>query len=175
MPTYTRWYRPGGTYFFTLNLQDRRRDLLVRHVACLRKAFASIQSKRPFQIPATVVLPNHLHCIWTLPIDDEDFSERWSLIKAEFSRGIPRIEYCSASRRARRERGVWQRRFWEHLIRDQDDLNRHIDYIHYNPVKHGLVTSPRDWPYSSFHRYVRNGILDMNWSADHAVPDLDLD
>ena len=115
---------------------------------------------------AVVVLPDHLHAIWTLPPGDTDFSMRWNLLKGHFSRAIETGERISASREKRRERGLWQRRFWEHLLRDQEDFNRHIDYIHWNPVKHGWAKQVSDWPYSSFHAYVTRGVYPENWGCD---------
>ncbi len=114
---------------------------------------------------AVVVLHDHLHCIMTLPEGDADFSTRWNLIKGNFSRDVERRERISESRQGRRERGIWQRRFWEHMIRDQDDFNRHADYIHWNPVKHGWVSRASDWPHSSFHDYVRRGIYPSDWGG----------
>jgi putative transposase len=167
MARYRRYYHPGGTYFFTVNLADRRSDLLVAEIAKLRHAVRLVRRRFPFAIDAAVVLPDHLHCIWTLPSDDGDYSVRWSRIKAVFSRLIARRETRSTKQQARRERAVWQRRFWEHCIRDERDFANHVAYIHYNPVKHGLVNAPRDWPHSSFHQYVRRGIFPQDWS----VPD----
>jgi putative transposase len=156
----------GGTYFFTVNLADRSSRLLIEHVDCLRDAVRVVKRRRPFEIVAWVVLPDHLHAMWTLPGGDADFPGRWSLIKAGFSRAIVRSEDVSASRRGKRERGIWQRRFWEHLIRDEDDLHRHIDYVHINPVKHGHADRAADWPHSSIHRYVRAGWLTADWACD---------
>ena len=174
MPTYKCWYQSGGTYFFTVNLANRRDNLLTREISLLRQTFANVRQRHPFDIDAIVILPEHLHCIWTLPPGNTDFSLRWSRIKIEFTRSLQINEYQSTSRKTHRERGVWQRRFWEHLIRDEDDLNRHVDYIHFNPVKYGLVNSPKDWPYSSFHRYVEQGILEKNWSAARKAISLDM-
>jgi putative transposase len=109
-----------------------------------------------------------MHAIWALPLDDADFSRRWSLIKHDFSRALPENPQRSRSKIARREKGIWQRRYWEHAIRDDADLSRHIDYIHFNPVKHRLVTRACDWPYSSFHRYVAQGFLPADWGGDVA-------
>lgn len=162
---YRRAWVPGGTFFFTANLQDRRHDLLVRHVNVLRKAFQTVYARHPFRIEAIVVLPDHLHAIWTLPEDDTDFATRWGLIKASFSRAIPAGEKISGSRISKGERGIWQRRFWEHGIRDDEDLRRHVDYIHWNPVKHGYVEQAKDWPYSSFHRFVERGLLPVDWGS----------
>ena len=118
-----------------------------------------------------VVLPEHLHAILTLPEGDSDCATRWALIKANFSRFLPRTEPISTSRAAKGERGIWQRRYWEHLIRDDEDLDRHVDYIHWNPVKHGLVARPSDWPHSSIHRYIANGILPADWGGTSFVRD----
>ena len=157
MPRYIRATIPGGTFFFTVALLERRRRLLVEHIDELRAAFRTVRRSRPFSIDAIVILPDHLHCIWTLPANDADFSTRWRLIKAAFSRSIPNGERLSMRRERTGERGIWQRRFWEHAIRDDTDLARHVDYIHFNPVKHGHVGRVEDWPYSSFHRYMREG------------------
>jgi putative transposase len=123
------------------------------------------RAARPFRTDAIVVLPDHLHCLWTLPAGDDDFPVRWAQIKAGFSRRIVRGERRRASRLNKRERGIWQRRYWEHLIRDDDDLRHHVDYIHFNPVKHGHVRHAVDWPYSSFHRYAANGLYPLDWSG----------
>lgn len=164
MTEYRRAYVPGATWFFTVNLAQRRGNhLLLEHLPLLRTAFDGVKTRHPFRMDAVVILPDHLHCIWTLPEGDADFSLRWNLIKGNFSRLIEKRERVSASREKRRERGIWQRRFWEHLIRDQEDFNRHADYIHWNPVKHGLVKQPVDWPHSSFHDYVRRGVCPANW------------
>ena len=165
MSDYRRWRVPGGTYFFTVNLLNRSLRLLVEHVDLLRSAIAEVCAKHPFHIDAVVVLPNHLHLVWTLPPGDEAYSMRWGQIKAKFSRALSLDEPRSSSRRHRRERGIWQRRYYEHVIRDERDYTNHVDYIHYNPVKHGLVKRPIDWPYSSFHRYVRRGILPHDWGT----------
>ena len=156
----------GGTYFFTVNLADRSSRLLVEHVDVLRHAVRVVKRRYPFTVVAWVVLPDHMHAIWALPEGDADFSGRWSLIKAAFSRAIARTEAISASRRGKRERGIWQRRFWEHLIRNEDDLRRHIDYVHINPVKHEHADRAADWPYSSIHRYIRAGSLTTDWACD---------
>ena len=166
MSNYRRAWVRGGTYFFTVNLLERRRRLLVDHVDLLRGAFREAKASRPFSVVACVVLPDHLHCIWSLPQDDLDIATRWRHIKTTFSRSIPPGERRSQRRMAKAERGVWQRRYWEHLIRDDDDLRTHIDYIHFNPVKHGHVARVADWPYSSFHGYVRLGVLPVVWSWD---------
>jgi putative transposase len=165
MPQYRRIRVPGGTYFFTVNLADRSQSLLTEHVAMLRDVMAAVRTTRPFHIDAAVILPEHLHAVWTLPPGDVDYSMRWSRIKSEFSRRVCSSSPCSTSRVRRRERGLWQRRFWEHTIRDEDDFNHHVDYIHFNPVKHGLVSRPVDGPHSSIHQYIRRGILTADWGT----------
>jgi putative transposase len=163
MPQYRRAKIEGNAFFFTVVLADRSSTLLVDEVDRLRQAYRTVQEKRPFETIAICVLPDHLHAIWVLP--DTDFSLRWNLIKSGFSRGLaskPR----SPSKIRKREKGIWQRRYWEHAIRDEADLDRHIDYIHFNPVKHGHVTQVVDWPHSSFHRYVERGLLVSDWGGD---------
>ncbi len=155
----------GGTWFFTVNLQDRQSDLLVRHVDLLRQIVRDVRRAHPFEIIAMVVLPEHIHAIWRLPEGDADYPLRWSQIKAGFSRGLPPGEPLTPSRIAKRERGIWQRRYWEHQIRDETDLARHVDYIHINPVKHGHVERAADWPYSSIHRFIERGWIAADWSA----------
>ncbi len=164
MTDYRRVYIEGATYFFTVNLAERENSaLLIEHIDALRKAFRYVKKRRPFTIDAIVILPEHLHCIWTLPSDDSDYSTRWNLLKGHFSRSIKTGEHCSKSRIKRRERGLWQRRFWEHLIRDEKDFQQHIDYIHWNPVKHGWVKNIADWQYSSFHEFVKVGHYPKHW------------
>lgn len=164
MPNYRRMHVPGGTYFFTVNLLERRRRLLVERVDDLRASFRATHVARPFELLAMVVLPDHLHCIWRLPSGDADNANRWAQIKSRFSRCLPVEERRSDRRIACRERGVWQRRYWEHLIRDDDDLHRHVDYIHFNPVKHGHARRAADWPYSSFQRWVAAGVYPLDWA-----------
>ena len=148
MPNYRRAWHPGGTYFFTVNLLERSgNDLLVRHIDYLRDAVSHVRSNHPFTIHAWVVLPDHLHCVIELPSGDTDFSTRWRLIKTRFSQSIPKTELLSAVRLRRGERAIWQRRYWEHLIRDERDFAAHMDYVHINPLKHGLVTHVADWPF----------------------------
>lgn len=163
MSNYRRAKVPGGTYFFTVNLLERRRRLLVEHIADLRAAFRATHAARPFEVIAIVVLPDHLHCVWRLPEGDSDNANRWAQLKAGFSRRLPKDERRSMQRMARRERGIWQRRYWEHLIRDERDLRQHVDYIHFNPVKHGHVLRVADWPYSSFRRCVVSGMYGAEW------------
>ena len=169
MTNYRRNRIAGATYFFTVNLAERSQSLLLDHIALLRGAFRYVRIQHPFTIDAIVVLPDHLHAIWTLAPDDSDFALRWRLIKTIFSRGLPRNERRSTSRQAKHERGIWQRRYWEHLIRNEADFSRHVDYIHMNPVKHGLVKRVADWPHSSFHRYVKAGVLPVDWGGDMAL------
>ena len=167
MTDYRRAYAFGATWFFTVNLAERQGNLLlVDHIDSLRAAFDYVKQRHPFRMDAVVILPDHLHCIWTLPSGDTDFSMRWNLLKGHFSRAINKGEKISVSRAKRRERGIWQRRFWEHLIRDENDLNKHIDYIHWNPVKHGWAKRVADWPYSSFHKFVTLGNYSANWGHD---------
>ena len=165
MTDYRRYRIEGGTYFFTVNLAERNRTLLTEHIGILREAFREVKEAHPFKIDAIVILPDHLHTIWTLPNGDHDFSQRWRQIKSAFSREIAKEERISQSRLRKQERGIWQRRFWEHVVRDKEDFNRHVDYIHINPVKHGYVKKVADWPYSSFHQYVRLGILPVDWAG----------
>ncbi|MFZ2452728.1 MAG: transposase [Methylovulum miyakonense] len=171
MTNYRRYRIEGGCYFFTVNLAERKRQLLVEHIGLLRAAFREVMVAHPFKVEAVVVLPDHLHTIWTLPEDDTDFSLRWRQIKSAFSRGLVKNDRISASRARKQERGIWQRRFWEHAIRDSNDFQRHVDYIHYNPVKHGYVGQVTDWPYSSFHRFVHLGYLPVDWAGGAAEGD----
>jgi len=166
MVTYRRNRLPGGSYFFTLTLVDRSSCLLTERIEDLREAFRSVRRERPFTIDAMVVLPNHLHCIWRLPPGDADYSIRWREIKARFSRRVPAGESRTQGRGHQKERGIWQRCFWEHTLRDDRDRERHVDYIHYNPVKHGHVSRVADWPYSSFHRFVRLGVYPLDWGGE---------
>ena len=162
---YRRADAAGGTYFFTVNLAERRSDLLLRQVDDLRAVTTSVKQAHPFAILAMVVLPEHLHAIWRLPPGDADYPLRWSLIKAGFSRRQAKDERIRASRQAKRERGIWQRRYWEHQIRDETDLARHVDYIHFNPVKHGWVKRPVDWPHSTLHGYIERGMATPDWGG----------
>ena len=166
MPDYRRAWQPGGTYFFTVNLLQRQgNDLLINHIDLLRTAVTTVQHGHSFKIHGWVVLPEHLHCVIELRADDADFATRWRLIKMEFSKALPRTENLSAVRIRRGERGIWQRRYWEHLIRDERDYRAHMDYVHINPVKHGLVEHVADWPYSAFHRSVAEGVYPANWAG----------
>jgi putative transposase len=166
MTNYRRNRLVGGSFFFTANLADRRLRLLTDNIDKLRTAFRETRRHHPFEIAAMVVLPDHLHAIWTLPEGDAEFSTRWRLIKSAFSRGLATHEPISQSRAGKGERGIWQRRYWEHTIRDDNDFARHVDYIHINPVKHRFVKRVRDWPYSSFHRMVKLGLYPEDWAGD---------
>ena len=162
MPNYRRARHAGATYFFTVVTARRRPLLATPHaIATLRQSVAEVHRRMPFSINAWVVLPEHIHAIWTLPHDDFDFSTRWGRIKAGFTRhgGMPHVSA------PRRDGGLWQPRFWEHQIRDEADFSAHMDYLYYNPVKHGHVTRVIDWPYSSFHRCVRQGRYAPDWGT----------
>jgi len=151
MVLYRRNLVPGGTFFFTVTLADRDSRVLVEHVASLRDAFRLTRRERPFIIEAIVILPDHLHAVVTLPPDDADFSGRWRRLKSHFTRRVLAAG-IAVSRNSRGEYALWQRRFWEHTVRDESDFARHVDYIHFNPIKHGLTSRVADWPHSSFHR-----------------------
>jgi len=165
MSNYRRARVPGATYFFTVNLRDRMSDLLVREIELLRATVRATKARHPFHIDAWVVLPEHMHCLWTLPEGDTDFALRWKVIKFAFAKRLPKNEARNTTNVTRGERGIWQRRYWEHLIRDDFDYQRHFDYVHFNPVKHGHVRRIVDWPYSSFHRAVRDGIYPADWGG----------
>jgi putative transposase len=153
---YRRAYVKGGCYFFTLTLADRKSQLLTQHIDLLRASIKYVKDRHPFNIDAMVVLPDHLHCIWTLPENDCDYAKRWMLIKTHFSRQIPKTENIHSTRIKKRERGIWQRRFWEHVIRNERDFLNHVEYIHINPIKHGYVQNVKDWPFSSIHKMEYN-------------------
>lgn len=158
--------------FFPVVTHERKKILcLGDNPHLLKHAFATVKARHPFTIDAIVLLPDHLHCIWTLPPEDKDFSKRWMLIKSNFTRTCydPCKSGVGPSRILKREQNVWQRRFWEHQIRDERDFTRHVEYIHYNPVKHGLVQSPSAWKYSSFHRYVKNSVYPQDWGANGEI------
>ena len=168
MPNYRRAFHPGGTFFFTLVTYDRARFLCDdRARVLLRRAIDACRVVAPFDVDAFVLLPDHLHAVWTLPAGDADFSTRWARVKRSFTAAWVAAGgwegAVSDSRRRNRRRGVWQRRFWEHAIRDEADLGRHLDYVHYNPVRHRLARCPHAWPWSSFHRLVRDGRYDAAW------------
>ncbi len=169
MPEYRR-VREGRTYFFTVVTFKRQRFLCLKESRiALRNAIEEIRLSKPFEINAWVLIPDHIHCIWSLPEDDVDYSKRWGLIKSRFtkmvSKGLVGNSHSTRSRMRKREGVVWQRRFWEHKIRNERDYEIHCNYIHYNPVKHGLVNSPKDWAFSTFHRYVKNGTYSEDWGS----------
>lgn len=175
MRTYKRARVAGGSYFFTVNLLDRNSNLLVDQIEALRSSFKAAQQRHPFTLEAIVILPDHLHCLMRLPPGDDCYPVRWQQIKAGFSRCIKRNESISKSRVRKGERGIWQRRYWEHVIRYEKDFQNHFNYIHWNPVKHGLVNRVRDWPHSSFHRWVQRGVYPVDWIEDSKdVIDCDL-
>ncbi len=163
---YRRNYVKGGSYFFTVNLLDRNKSLLVEHIDLLREAIRFVKLRRPFYIDAWVVLPDHLHAVLTLPDNDCDYSGRWREIKKRFSKSLPKTEFLTQTRKRKNERGIWQRRFWEHTIRDDNDYWHHVNYVHFNPMKHDLVSRVADWPYSSFHRAVKQGVYTNNWCGE---------
>jgi putative transposase len=169
MQFYRRNLFPGGTYFFTVNLPDRSSRLLVDEITTLRASVAAVRQRLPFQIDAWVVLPDHMHCVWTLPLNDADYPARWRMIKARFSRHMPDLAPVSASRMSKGELGIWQRRYWEHTVREDRDFAAHVDYVHFNPVKHGYVVRVADWPYSTFHRYVASGTCPEDWGTEPVI------
>ena len=162
---YRRSNVKGGTYFFTVNLANRQSTLLIDEAKRLGNVIRQVKKQHPFHLDAIVVLPEHLHALWTLPQNDNDYATRWMLIKTGFSRQLARAEKCNSSRRKKGERGIWQRRYWEHLIRNEQDYERHVEYIHYNPVKHGYIEQASDWQYSSIHKYIANGIVEKDWGG----------
>jgi len=170
MANYRRARVPGGTFFFTV-VTFRRRPLFAQteHRQILREAVQLVRQRHPFTVNAWVLLPEHMHCVWTLPAGDSDFSMRWGLIKSGFSRHAKglchREEWMSDSKRKRRETTIWQRRFWEHQIRSDEEYQIYMDYTHFNPVKHGLVARVADWPFSTFHRYVKLGVYPEDWGG----------
>ncbi len=175
MVNYRRADIPGGTYFFTVVTYKRRKIFTIPEArTLLREAVYKVRGQYPFTIDAWVLLPDHLHCIWTLPPGDNDFSGRWGRIKAGFSKRAKPLLHdkslLAKSRISKRESTIWQRRFWEHAICDEADLRTHMDYIHYNPVKHGLVQQVCDWPYSTFHRLVVEGIYSHDWGMETKFP-----
>ena len=169
---YRRANIAGASYFITANLAERGTrgtTSLTEHIDVLRDALQHVKSSHPFHIDAMVVLPDHFHLLMTLPPDDANFSTRIGAIKSARStiaRQHPKIELTRASRESKRERGIWQRRFWEHLIRDDLDYANHVDYIHINPVKHGHVQRAVDWPHSTIHHFIERGVVDANWAVD---------
>jgi putative transposase len=178
MPDYRRWHVPGGTYFFTV-VTDSRRPILCNEMArkCLHDAIAKVRVKWPIEVVAIVLLPDHIHTVWTLPQGDAGYPMRWKRIKEEFtsaylSHGGAEVA-PNLSRQRQGERGVWQRRYWEHTVRDEEDLKRCVDYVHWNPKKHGYVANVRDWQWFSFHRYVELGEYTPDWGADDPAPGYD--
>ena len=165
---YRRTRTKGGTFFFTVVTHNREHLLTEpENIQLLRQSIKHVMDKHPFKINAFVLLPDHLHCIWTLPDGDDDFSTRWRLIKGTFTRQCS-DKYklkTTRSRELKKEQMIWQRRFWEHQITNDNDFRNHVDYIHYNPVKHQYTDSPRNWMYSSFHKYVREGRYNDNWGG----------
>ena len=170
MTRYRRAVVAGGTYFFTV-VTYRRRPFLTDEEPrrWLREVIKETRADYPFEIDAWVLLPDHLHCLWTLPEGDSDYWTRWALIKSRFtkrSKGLLlREDWMTESKRKHREGTIWQRRFWEHMIRDDRDFEAHVDYIHFNPVKHGLVEKVADWPFSTFHRFVGAGLYPKDWGG----------
>ncbi|MDH2997837.1 hypothetical protein A1D22_00610 [Pasteurellaceae bacterium LFhippo2] len=165
MPNYRRDFLQGGTYFFTLALQNRKKDLLIKYINELREAYKETLTHCSFKTIAICILPDHLHWIIQLPENENDFSKIIRIFKTNFSKRLPKEchNLCNVSRRKRKELGVWQRRFWEHRIRDDGELYEHICYVYYNPVKHGYVTNVSDWRFSSFHKDVKNKLIETNW------------
>ena len=170
MSQYIRNYQEGGSYFFTLVLENRvNNTILIDNIELIRNAFRCVKRKYKFIIDAVVIMPDHIHLLITLAARSFDYTNIVRTFKAYISKRLPREEYISKVRNKRNERGIWQRRFWEHTIRDQNDFNHHVDYIHWNPVKHGYVKNVKDWPYSSFHKYVEKGMYPENWCASEAI------
>jgi putative transposase len=171
---YRRAKIAGACYFFTVVTHERRPIFQdAEAIALFEIGLNRIRDRHPFKVDAFVILPDHIHSIWTLPDGDADYSKRWRLIKEAFTKPFVRQfqpSTVSASRRAKGEQAVWQRRFWEHAIRDDADFAAHVDYIHYNPVRHGLVTAARDWPYSTFSAWAERGVYQPNWGSDAMSP-----
>ncbi|GHT91666.1 transposase [Betaproteobacteria bacterium] len=167
MSNYRRARVPGGTYFFTVNLLNRQSKLLMTHIAQLRETVRQVRQQQPFHIDAWVVLPEHMHCIWTLPSGDQNYAARWKDIKTGFSKRLPKTELVSTARTKQGERGIWQRHYWEHTIRDDEDYAAHVNYCYINPLKHGLVEQVKDWQFSTFHRDVKNGLFPLDWGCEN--------
>jgi len=163
MSNYRRARVSGASYFFSVNIAHRGGRMLVERIDDLRAAFSATMSERPFICDAIVVLPDHLHAVWTLPQGDADYSTRWRMIKGRFSHAVEGNVPCRASLAGKRERGIWQRRFWEHCIRDAADYRNHVEYCWGNPVKHGFVDRAVDWPFSSIHREISRGMVTSQW------------
>lgn len=178
MPNYRRAKTKGGTFFFTVTTLGRQPILTADDVRqSLREGIDIARTSWPFTIDAWVLLPDHLHCIWVLPEDDANFSSRWAIIKRHVSKRCRNrqdlVSPISDSRKKRKEIGLWQRRFWEHRIRDDAEYARCVDYIHWNPIKHGYVDKPADWPYSTFHKFVEMGIYSSDWGGIDVHPEDD--
>ncbi len=169
---YRRVLVEGGSYFFTVVTHQRKPVFEnERAIVLLHEAIAKIQTRHPFEIDAQVILPDHLHALWTLPKGDADFSKRWQLIKEAFTRAYVKNLQQTGIAREGASQPVWQNRFWEHSVRDERDFSTHLDYIHLNPVQHGFVNAPRDWPHSSFQQWVERGVYEPNWGSD-AMPEV---
>lgn len=172
---YRRVFRPGGTYFFTAVTFNRKHIFIDEgSVELLRQAFRYTMVNHPFSIYAAIIMPDHIHMVWTLPADSDDYPTRWRLIKSYFSKNYQPTtsDPVTDSRMLKGEKTIWQRRYWEHLIRDEEDLQRHVDYIHYNPVKHGLAKSPAVWKYSSIHSFIQSGIYPVDWGVNDPKGDI---
>jgi len=165
MVNYRRVYIEGGTYFFTVTLKNRQLNYLTDYIDLLRDSFAYVKNQHPFEIIAIVVLPEHLHCLWQLPDGDDNYAGRWRAIKSRFTRLLIKSG-VTLYKNDRGEYDLWQHRYWEHTIGNESDLLHHINYIHYNPVKHGYVLSVKDWPFSSFHQFVEKGDLEQDWGLN---------
>ena len=162
MVHYRRSRTKGGVFFLTIVLRNRKSDLLVRHIDILKKSLSSIQKKYPFKNLAYVILPEHMHVLWELPVDDSDYSMRVRLLKNKFSKDLKTKNHFPGNNND----SVWQSRFWEHTIKNNDDFENHVNYIHYNPLKHGYVNRAKNWPHSSFHSYVKMGMLSADWGSN---------
>lgn len=168
MSNYIRARGAGASYFFTLCLAEGQEPMLTKHIELLRSAYAGMMLSRPVRTRAIVILPDHLHAVWTLPDGDGDFSTRWAVFKSQFTRLLKqevgwKPTLRSWSKIKKKDAGLWQRRFWEHQIRDAQDMQLHVEYCWSNPVKHGFCASPVDWPFSSLHREIRNGTVGPDW------------
>ncbi len=168
MVLYRRSRQEGGTFFFTVTLRNRSSSLLVSEVALLSQTMRSVQEKHPWETLGLVILPDHLHALWRLPPGDADFSGRWRAIKSGFVRHL-KARGLTVQHNKKGEADIWQRRFWEHTIKDEQDFHHHLDYLHFNPVKHGYVQRVADWPWSTFHRYVHEGVLPENWAGPQST------
>ncbi len=174
MSNYIRDKTKGGCYFLTFNLMDRRSQLLITHIDDFRMAYIEKAQRYHFHLDAIVVLPDHVHIMLTLPADSENYAIIVSSLKSQFSKRINRVEPVSASRQAKRERGIWPRQFWEHRIRNDEDYSNHMNYIHYNPVKHGYVTYPQDWQSSTLNKLIEKGVYPFDWAKSNKVEIIDI-